>query len=283
MKVAEIRMGENIQFDAWLYSMLMDNNIAYNLNPHLVASQEQLSFMVQLEENQVYLPCSDQTFALLGSKNPKLQAQYNRAWRIITRLIRSYVQDSELRKRLFNFCQVRFRQYIAYNTLLPSRLIRRMTDLLLKQSFSSLKDPWIERRKQAVERHQALMNLPDIQEALNEVELKGVSGMAEIRQKLNELEIIRLFCLTLMARTWEEVKPDKAQVQACFKQAEETAHDLLNFFAETGKKQATILYISDADGSPFFDLMAIKAFIRMGHKIIYAVKAGFHFYAPTIL
>ena len=147
-RVCDIRIGEDIHFDAWLYSMLMDNNLAYNLNPHLIASQEQLGFMVQLSEHQIYLPCSDQTFALLGqerfpfdvsSPNPDkahlLQKQYNRAWRIITRLIRSSIADRETRVRLFRFCGYRFRQSIAQHTLIPQRLVKRMTDLVLKQGF----------------------------------------------------------------------------------------------------------------------------------------------------
>ena len=48
MKVRDIRLGNDVRFDAWLYSMLMDNNIAYRMNPDLIASPEQMSFMVHL-------------------------------------------------------------------------------------------------------------------------------------------------------------------------------------------------------------------------------------------
>jgi Asp-tRNAAsn/Glu-tRNAGln amidotransferase B subunit (PET112 homolog) len=84
-KVSDFRFGENVRFDAWLYSMLMDNNIAYGMNPDIVASQEQMSFMVSLARNQVYLPCSDDTFKLLCRPTPpkELRNQYNRSWRII--------------------------------------------------------------------------------------------------------------------------------------------------------------------------------------------------------
>ena len=89
-RVCDIRLGRDVRFDAWLYSMLMDNNLAYRMNPDIIASPEQLAFMVQLDDDQVYLPCSDATFAMLRvvGRSPRLQAQYNRAWRIIMRLIR---------------------------------------------------------------------------------------------------------------------------------------------------------------------------------------------------
>lgn len=66
--VRDIRLGRNVYFDAWLYSMLMDNNLAYQMNPDIIASPEQLAFMVHLGEHQVYLPCSDATFAMLRAK-----------------------------------------------------------------------------------------------------------------------------------------------------------------------------------------------------------------------
>ena len=31
--VRDIRLGRDVCFDAWLYSMLMDNNLAYRMNP----------------------------------------------------------------------------------------------------------------------------------------------------------------------------------------------------------------------------------------------------------
>ena len=34
-KVCDIRLGQNVRFDAWLYSMLMDNNLAYRMNPDI--------------------------------------------------------------------------------------------------------------------------------------------------------------------------------------------------------------------------------------------------------
>ena len=68
--VSRIRLGQNDRFDAWLYSMLIDNNLAFHMNPDIIASPEQLAFMVHLGQDQVYLPCSDATFALLCASHP---------------------------------------------------------------------------------------------------------------------------------------------------------------------------------------------------------------------
>ena len=281
----DITLGQDTLFDAWLYSMLMDNNLAYFLNPHLIASQEQLGFMVQREEKGLYLPCSDTTFALLGEKDPKgnLQKQYNRAWRIICRLIRQSIPDPAIRSRIFQFCRLRFCQYTAQRTLLPSRLVKRMTDLVLKQSFSPLEDPWKEKRRNAVRKHQALMQREEFSTSLDSVNGDFPSKrISSIRQRLNGLEMIRLFCLTVMARDWEDNPPDKELLTATLNAAEETARDFLTLFSESGKRRATILYLADGDGSVYFDLLSIQALIHMGHRVIYAVKDEFFFYAPTI-
>ena len=63
--VSSIRLGRNPAMDAWLDHFLTENNLSYLLNPTLVATPEQLRFMVALEENQIYLPCSDAMFRLL--------------------------------------------------------------------------------------------------------------------------------------------------------------------------------------------------------------------------
>jgi len=281
----DITLGQDTLFDAWLYSMLMDNNLAYTLNPHLIASQEQLDFMVQREKQGVYLPCSDATFALLGEKDRKgeLQKQYNRAWRIICRLICESISDHATRSRIFQFCRLRFCQYTAQRTLLPSRLVKRMTDLGLKQSFSPMEDPWIEKRRQAVRKHHALMQSPEFQEVLDSVSCDCQNQrISHIREYLNGLEIIRLFCLTLMARKWEDNPPDKELLRETLTKAELAAGEVLSLFTAGDKPKQIILYLADADGSTYFDLMSIQALISMGHKVIYAVKEDFHFYAPTL-
>ncbi|MCR4667278.1 MAG: hypothetical protein K5657_08295 [Desulfovibrio sp.] len=285
LPVASIRLGQNGHFDAWLYSMLMDNNLAYTLNPHLVATQEQLSFMVYLEQNQIYLPCSDAVFSLIRDKNrsDELQKAYNRSWRIIARLIRQSTDDRNLQKRVFQFCSLRFRQYTAQKTLIPSRLVKRMTDLVLTQSFSPLDDPWIGKRRESSKRHEKLLQSRAVQEALDYVDRNGIkSSMQGIRLHLNALELIRLFSLTLYGEELEKKPSTADHIKKIFQEAEERAHTLIDHFTESGKRKATVLYLCDADGGVLFDLATIAALMRIGHRVIYAVKDSFFFYSPTL-
>ena len=75
-RVRDVRSGRaNSTLSVRIVSFLIDNNIFHRLNPHLVASHEQLAFMVALEQDQVYVPCSDRVlfdlFTQRSHKNPQ--------------------------------------------------------------------------------------------------------------------------------------------------------------------------------------------------------------------
>ena len=70
-RVRDVRIGRaNSTLSVRVVSFLIDNNIFHRLNPHLVASHEQLAFMVALEPDQVYVPCSDKEGSSLSRHHP---------------------------------------------------------------------------------------------------------------------------------------------------------------------------------------------------------------------
>lgn len=284
IKVRDIRLGRNVYFDAWLYSMLMDNNLAYRMNPEIIASPEQLAFMVHLDEHQVYLPCSDATFAMLRAHDtPKaLRERYNRAWRIIVRLIRSVEPDRVERRRILHFCRYRFSQYISWHTLIPSRLVKRMTGLVLAQSHV-LDDPWRQRRRDSNLHQEEMLQRPEIKANLEAMPRHGLpAGMSQARLLLDTLEVSRLLCLSCMAKEWQEALPTARGVRRAMLQAEKTAAPLRAYFEQSAGRAGTVLFLCDADGGTVFDLALLHCLMRMGHRVICAVKSGFYFFAPTI-
>lgn len=284
VKVRDIRLGDNVRFDAWLYSMLMDNNLAYRMNPDLIVSPEQMSFMVHLGPNQIYLPCSDATFSMLCAQNPsmELRNQYNRSWRIIMRLVRSFVPDKATRRRILQFCRYRFSQYIAQHTLIPSRLVKRMTGLVLAQGHM-LDDPWEDRRRTSTALQQEVLSMPEVYENL-EAMPKGPmpTGISKARRSMDYVEVTRLLCLSAMSRDWLEKKPSSEEIRSAMDEAYTACEDLRLYFEASAGRSGTILFLCDADGGTLFDLVMVQSLIRMGHRVIFAVKTGFYFYAPTL-
>ena len=282
--VREFRLGQNIRFDAWLYSMLMDNNIAYGMNPDIVASQEQMAFMVSLVRDQVYLPCSDTTFKMLCQPTApeELQRQYNRSWRIIMRLVRSFTPEGEKRRRILQFCRFRFNQYISQHTLIPSRLVKRMTDLVLAQG-NQLDDPWRQLRRASTKRQLEMLTESFVRDNLEAMPADVMAdSIATVRRKLDYVELSRLLCLSAMSRPWIDKQPSTESVRLAMENVREICAHLRPFFEASAGKSSTVLFLCDADGGVIFDLAVAKSLIRMGHKVIFAVKSGFFFYSPTL-
>lgn len=282
-ELRQVHLGRDVYFDAWLYNMMIDNNIAYQMNPDLIATPEQIRFMVWLTPDQVYLPCSDETFALLAQSTcpPALQEQYNRAWRIIMRLIRCLETDRRARQRLLEFCRYRFAQFIRHHTVIPSRVVKRLTNLVFAQSGHD--DPWAEQRIDGNRRAQALLESPVIRRAVNAIPSEGLGGdIAAVRSQLDFLELARLMYLSMMARPWLKSTPSPLDVEKDFSCALGYMETLRTLLHTEGNAFKTILFLCDADGGIVLDMALISRLMRMGHKVILAAKSSFYFYAPTL-
>lgn len=283
-RMADIRLGNDACFDAWLYNLLIDNNLVHDLNPHIVASPEQLRFMVAGGGDSIYLPCSDAMFSLLcESEMPRqLQKSYNRAWRILVRLVRSLVTDRVRRRALLLFCRYRFRSAIAQHTLLPPRLIKRMTNIVLAQSLCD-GDPWRSRRHDLNVLQRKLLNAEPVRAALDSMPVEPLPATLEgARQRLDACSLVRHLFLSAYTLELESAVPERAFLEKAFRRAEQNAASLKGYLDELASRPRTILYLCDADGGVILDLAVIRNLLRMQHRVIFAVKDGFFFYAPTL-
>lgn len=278
----DIRFGADSYFDAWLYTTLIDNNIEYHMNTSLTASPEQVRFMVALEPDQVYLPCSDSIFRLLLDTKTSydLQKHYNRAWRIITRLVRHVAADTAEKQRILRFCRYRFRTYMEQHTIIPSRMVKRMTNIVF--ALSEQDDPWFKQRSAANVKAHKFLHSSLLQSMLNSVPTGCIgSDIVSMRHELDHVELARLMYLSAMARPWITTLPSPEQISTGFAKALPAAAAVRDKFS-TDDGSKIILFLVDADGGLVFDLAVIYRLMRMGHKVILALKEGFYFYAPTI-
>ncbi|MBM9539088.1 hypothetical protein JWG43_18625, partial [Desulfobulbus alkaliphilus] len=76
--------------------------------------------------------------------------------------------------------------------------------------------------------------------------------------------------------------PDRGFLEEEFHRAERKAAELEGYLDELASRPRTILYLCDADGGVVFDLAVVRKLLRMQHRVIFAVKDGFFFYAPTM-
>ncbi len=293
-RVSDLRLGDHPAFDAWFYSFCAENNIEHSINPTGVASPEQLRFMVALDERQVYVPASDLTFReLVASYHlrtfpPRVRSQYAEAWRSIIRVVRRE-KDREKRRNMINYCRHRFRGCLALGNILPSRLVKRLVTPL--RSHFDTPDPWLEERFFFNEGLAEFLGSQAFQEALGRLPegLCGKGDIASLRRALDLAELTRL--LHLAGRSHSTIT---RLIHACaagekglcalpdiFAGSEAFTPQVRELLGDPDNPR-TFLYVCAVEGGLVLDLRIIETLLRLGHRVILALKEAPIYYAPTI-
>ena len=282
--VADIRFGRNPNLDAWLLHFMTENNLEHLLNPLLNATSEQLRFMVDLDDDRIFVPCSDDLFQLLlEPKMPRrLLEAYGATWGGVSRLIREHISDAYLRRKVLQFCRHRFRIALASHIAIPSRLTKRLASIVLTQS--GLDDPWRGYKRQCNERAARFIESALFDRLLNYCPAPEMvcSRLEDMRFVLETLELKRLFVLSTWGPLWEGEKP--VTHEDLEEELSRPWEDYKVFLNLLGPQQpnATILYLPECSGGVLLDLVMVRSLLRRGHRVVMAFKDGFHFNAPAM-
>lgn len=281
--VQEIRMNQNSELDAWLYHFLTENNMEYLLNPSIVASPEQMRFMVALDDDQVYLPCDDDLFFIIyGEKRAELSEEYLKSWRFVSALIQTYHISDEDKERILAYCRYRFNLFFSERMILPSRMMKRLLSIVLTQygDPNPLRGEKLTKNARAKE----ILADPRFQAVLHRCPVLDIAceTVPYMRWKLYTLEISRLFVLSTMRKLWDsEVSPEEMDADLTLNTP--LCDGLRDVFGEEGTERKKVLYIPDVAGGFMFDLSLIRLLMRQGHQVVLVLKGAFYFDSPTIL
>ncbi len=282
-RVRDVRIGRaNSTLSVRIVSFLIDNNIFHRLNPHLVASHEQLAFMVALEQDQVYVPCSDRVlFDLLGDElTLRIRREYGRAWRICVMLLNSLDVDPVYRTSVLSFCRQRLKRALLFHDIIPSRLIKRLTSFALS-SDNALEDPWAERRARATARARELLGSDELKALLDRAPASCPdTSYAALQERIDMGRMARLLCLC--CHSPDMVAKRGPGLWNDFLEAEEALARVWGRVPGLMDRHSTILLLCDASGSAHLDLCLAAFLVERGHRVIYAVKDEFYFNAPTM-
>ena len=282
-RVRDVRIGRaNSTLSVRIVSFLIDNNIFHRLNPHLVASHEQLAFMVALEQDQVYVPCSDRVFFdLLGDElTLRIRREYGRAWRICVMLLNSLDVDPVYRTSVLSFCRQRLKRALLFHDIIPSRLIKRLTSFALS-SDNALEDPWAERRARATARARELLGSDELKALLDRAPASCAdTSYAALQERIDMGRMARLLCLC--CHSPDMVAKRGPGLWNDFLEAEEALARVWGRVPGLMDRHSTILLLCDASGSAHLDLCLAAFLVERGHRVIYAVKDEFYFNAPTM-
>lgn len=283
----QVRLGKDPAFDAWFYTFRAENNIEHHINQNAVAGDEQLAFMVHLPPNAIYAPCSDAVFGeVMESYNrraltPALLRQYAGIWRMVVRLVHSRFQESARRRDMLNYCRHRFLGCLALRCILPSRLAKRLVTTITSQSGM---DIWAEARLQQNASAAALMKALVLRTALDV--LPAALPLTDLPTLLRRLELTRLARqLYLAACASREEPPQDADTLAASLSAHADVfvprlEELFARQSREGSATRVILYLCSSNGGLIYDLAVVNTLLRMGHKVVLALKDEPHFLAP---
>ncbi|WP_320009267.1 ARMT1-like domain-containing protein [Maridesulfovibrio sp.] len=280
----ELKYGEDPVFDAWLLHFMTANHLESSIDPVKNASPEQLRFMVALDDDQVFAPCSDWQFNRLvtpGLEEDLLDV-YIYVWRALVKLVRNHVTDCYQRKLILYLCRHKFRQALDSSIMIPLRLLKNMITIFL--SRSGLDDPYRNRKELLFSRGKAFVESDFFKKAMESCPYPApdCENLADMRFELDMIELERIFRLSSLPDQWSQVLfGEDYQLFSKMYSRDEVDFSAVRDVLHGNGGGLKILFIPDETGGLMADLLMIQSLLRQGHSVILALKEGFWFDSPT--
>ena len=114
---------------AWLTAFYIENHLDPFAYPWQVASPEQIKFMVYIDEDQRYYPCSDKMFdAIINRNNPEsIEEDYRKVLDKVLSLINDKIEDPKEKRYLETLVKIKYQHETGDKMMIPSRLEKRLT------------------------------------------------------------------------------------------------------------------------------------------------------------
>ncbi|MBW1840648.1 MAG: hypothetical protein JRI75_02490 [Deltaproteobacteria bacterium] len=283
-------MGRDPEMDAWFNTFFIENHLDYFTHPDQAATPEQIRFMVYLEEDERYYPCSDRMFEAIMSRKESafIQGKYNAALSRILELIHQQIENRYEKKYLETLIKIKFEHETKDEIMIPSRLEKRLMRILL--NHTQIEDPYIFEKAARNRRASRVLNSEAFFRAMNHVDLPAFSEhptrLTEVKQFIEHIEIKRLFNICVENCLWESDKAHDYGEDDFFKLFKRSitgngVDSLLHFLGISGQdpspgitRSKKILWLVNEAGEMVIDLIIIRYLVKLGHQIIIAFKEG---------
>ncbi len=281
--VRQLRYGQDPYFDGWLLHFMTENNIEPNVNPQENAGIEQLRFMVDIDDDQVFAPCSDRMLRnLLNTElTEELRLEYREKWRTLVHLVHGHVADRTTRKKIYAISRHKIQQILNFPFLIPSRFLKQLLTIFM--ATSGLHDPLAEVKRQRNARALAFSKSPAMGWALYTCPDQSMTctTLEDMRWQLDAIELARLARLSLCPEIWlgEGAHWPEGVVHLATAPWPELEGIFERVLRRAGRIK--ILYLPEESGEIVFDILFIRALLRLGHRVTLSVKDGFCLTTPT--
>ncbi|MBM9536330.1 hypothetical protein [Desulfobulbus alkaliphilus] len=283
--------GQDPDRDAWLTNFFTENHLAYEAYPDMVASPEQLKFMVHLDEEDMYYPCSDELFNAIMEKraDTTLTSAYIGIWTRLEKLVHEVVIDSYKQRYLLSLLTIKFNHEIAHKVQLPGRVEKRLLGIFT--TISEIDRPLAVERELENKRAAAFLQSDVFDKLFNSpqgLDITDDSTLTEIDLNLHLLKLRRLLLLSAMRPIWRQDDPPDAEVirkviNAPFETPE--WEWFCNWLRDviSGRRRPCILWVGGRSGEIVFDIAILRILMKIGIKVILAVKVGFFYHRVSFV
>lgn len=286
--VLDVKYGIDMSLDALLLHFMTENHLEYTIDPDKNGSMEQLRFMVALEEDEFYAPCSDWMFLMLLKEGlpDALLKDYLAQWKTFISLTRNFCSDRKLASRFLQLARHKFRMTLASPIVIPSRLMKRLITIFMTQS--GIDDPYRDIRK-ALNRRAARIVESDAFDAMINTcheDFEKCERVDDLRFRLDMMEVERLMRVSTLSDNWSPESFDETALQQSdinkeIRESSEIFQPVSQALGMDGHNPMRILYLPNRAGGLMFDIQVIKSLLRQGHRVVMALKEGFYFEHAT--
>ncbi len=277
--------GTDPDRDAWLTNFYTENHLAYEAFPDMVASPEQLNFIIHMDGEQYYYPCSDELFAAIIEKRADtlLTSAYMEIWARLEKLVRQVIDDEYKQRYLLSLLSIKFQHETTSKVQLPGRLDKRLRGIFT--NISEISRPLAAEKEEENRRAAAFLESSLFQEAfhsLEGLEIGDGTTLNDIDLQVPLLRLRRLLLLSTVQEIWHEERPpamDELRRIMNRPIESESWTWFCNWLRRVldGERRPCILWLAGRSGEIIFDLAIIRILMKMGIKVILAVKQAFFY------
>ncbi|MGD2271546.1 MAG: hypothetical protein PVI06_14175 [Desulfobacterales bacterium] len=280
--------GHSPEKDAWFTAFLIENHLDHITHPDHAAPPEQVRFMVYLEEDERYYPCSKRMFeSIMGRKKSEfLRKEYRQVLNRVMNLMADQVEGEKERHYLEALIKIKYEHETRDQIMIPSRLEKRLIRIFLDRT--QIEDPYLYEKAIRNFRADKVLRSNALQAALNHIDPLTLNysstRLSAIRGYTDQIAIQRLFSLTAQKPLWETKDTEKFKFEdfrgIFAKPLAGNGVKPLNAFlglheastdSDRGKK---ILWLANEAGEVMVDLAIIKYLTKLGHRVIIVFKEG---------
>ncbi len=278
--------GKDPDRDAWLTNFFTENHLAHEAFPEMVSSPEQLNFIVHMEGEPFYYPCSDELFEAIIDKRADslLISSYMGIWSRLERLVKEVVEDPFKQQYLLSLLSIKFQHESSSKVQLPGRLEKRLLGIFT--TISEISRPLAVEKERENRRVANFLESNTFQEVFNSLgglDLQDHASLEDLDLHLHLLRLRRMLMLSSMRGLWEQDSvPDRDELEAVMSQPIESEgwRWLCSWLKSvlSGERRPYVLWIAGRSGEIVLDLFIIRLLVKMDIKVILAVKQGFFFH-----